>query len=160
MKKKNLMPIVLILICILALLIDYSDYTLLEADLEQDMYETTSEIIGPQARDYQLRYTYGKGRLRFYSGQVFKDSQNIPLIYAYKKHWLLDRYERSDYVLRYSDNKIIHHGPTLKTIFFQYTALHTNDDLVLVIDQTINFKTVLMIAAYTITAYLSKLLKE
>lgn len=159
MKKKHIIPILTVLLCLFALFVDYSDYTLAEADLEQDMYEKTSEIIGPEAKEYQLIDTYENGRLRFYSGQIFRDSQKIPLIYAYKKHWLLSSYQRSDYVLRYSDDKITHHGPKLKTVIFEYTATNHDENLSLVIERRLNHKTILFIAAYSIATLLGKVMK-
>lgn len=154
--KKMIIPILTVLLCILALYLDYSDYTLVEAELEQDMYEKTSEIIGPEAKGYQLIDTYENGRLRFYSGEIFRGTQKIPVIYAYKKHWLLSSYQRSDYVLRYSDSMITHHGPQLKTVIFEYTAYSQDENLTLLVDRSFNYKTFLFIAAYSIAALLGK----
>ena len=149
-----------ILLCILALVLDYNDYTLMEADLEQDMFESASEIIGPDAKDYQLQYSYAEGRLHFYSGEIYRDSQKIPLIYAYKKHWLMPRYIREDYVLRYSDTKITEHGPVLRTVIFEYKALHKDDNLSLEVKRSLNHKTVLLLAAYIVATFVGKFFKE
>ncbi len=160
MKKKYIIPILVILLCILALVLDYSDYTLMEDGLQQDMFEKNSEIIGPEGKDYQLQYSYAKGRLHFYSGEIYRDTQKIPLIYAYKKHWLLPRYKREDYVLRYSDTKITEHGPVLKTVVFEYLATHKDESLSLEVKRSPNYKTFLLLAAYAFATFLGKFLKE
>lgn len=160
MNKKHIIPILVILLCILALFLDYSDYTLMEDGLQQDMFEKTSEIIGPEGKDYQLQYSYAKGRIHFYSGQIYRDTQKIPVIYAYKKHWLLPRYKREDYVLRYSDTKITEHGPVLRTVIFEYKALHKDDNLSLEVKRSLNHKTVLLLAAYIVATFVGKFFKE
>lgn len=160
MNKKHIIPILVILLCILALFLDYSDYTLMEDGLQQDMFEKTSEIIGPEGKDYQLQYSYAKGRIHFYSGQIYRDTQKIPLIYAYKKHWLLPRYKREDYVLRYSDTKITEHGPVLKTVVFEYKATHKDESLSLEVTRSLNHKTILLIAAYIVATLLGKFFRE
>jgi len=160
MNKKYIIPILVLLLCILALFLDYNDYTLTEDDLQQDMFEKTSEIIGPEGKDYQLQYSYAKGRLHFYSGEIYRDTQKIPLIYAYKKHWLLPRYTREDYVLRYSDTKITEHGPVLKTVVFEYEARHKDESLSLEVTRSLNHKTILLLVAYIIAIFVGKFFKE
>ena len=160
MKKNHMILIAVLILCIAALVIDTSNYDLAEADLEQDLVEKLSDITAPETANYQLLDQYDKGRLRFYSGQMFKETQNVPFIFAYKKHWLLPRYEISDYVLQYSDTFITRHAPEIKTLIFEYAAHHQDESLSLVVERSINNKNFLMLGVYIFAAFLGRLGKK
>jgi hypothetical protein len=160
MKKRQLIHLAIFILFLVALVIDTSTYDLAEADLEANLHEKLSEIAAPETADYHLLDQYNQGRLRFYSGQMQKETQNVPFIFAFKKHWLLPRYELSDYVLRYSHTIITNHAPELKTLVFEYTAHHQDEDLSLVVERSINNKTVLMLGAYIFAAFLGRVGKE
>jgi|GEM_PF-2635024 len=158
--KKYIIPIMVLILCVATLVLDYNEYTLMEEELQQDMFESVSEIIGPEGKDYQLQYSYAKGRLRFYSGEIYRDTQKIPFIYAYKKHWLFSSYRRDDYVLRYSDTQITHHGPEIETVIFEYVAMHRDESLTLQVERSFNRKLLTFLVAYGIVIFLGRLFRE
>lgn len=153
MKKRNVIQIVIFIFFIVALVIDYNDHDIKEPDLEQNLYNELSEITYPKEVDYEVLDQYDKGRIRFYSGQVFNEDNKGPFIYGYRKHWLLPRYDNPTFLLRYSDARISDRGPELETIIFKYSAHQVDDSLSLKVEKTINFETVLIIGVCLISAF-------
>lgn len=153
LKKRVVIYAVIFILFVAALVVDYNDHDIKETDLEQNLNIELSEITYPEEAVYKVLDQYDKGRVIFYSGQVFNKGNKGPFIYGYRKHWLLPRYDNPTFKLSYSETVISDRGPELETLLFKYTVHQVDDSLSLRVERNVNYKTVLIIGVCLISAF-------
>ncbi|MFT5873241.1 MAG: hypothetical protein ACI8WT_002185 [Clostridium sp.] len=142
MNKKLLIWLVFVGIILVSIIIDYKEYNINESDLDISIYNVLSNITYPEDVDYVIEDQYEKGRVRFYSGQVFNEENKGPFIVGVRKHWLLPRYDNCEWILRLTSTYITEHGKEIETLYFKYTAYQVDESHELTVEREINKVTV------------------